>query len=142
MYARRMIGPEPGRMTPEPNWDAVKDAILQMDNHSLHDVTLDTGRQDPNLTIGGGKSVWCPPGYWDARYLLTCTDAEGTWYMLRDPSIPVYYPNEAEVTLCVGGQTREVDADTCVYRETVLQAAETFLVHGERDTRLCWIKNP
>ena len=94
------------------------------------------------MTIGGGKSVWRLPGYWDARYIVSYTGAEAAWYMLSDPRIVTCYPTEAEVTLCLGGQTTSFDADLCVYRETVLQAAETFTMRGERDTRLRWIKDP
>ena len=142
MYVRRMVGPERDRVTIEPNWETIASAILRLDNRDFYYIALDTGKQEPNMTIGGGKSVWCPPGYWASRYLVICTDAEGSWYMLSDPRIPVHYPHEAEATLCLGGQTSSFDADTCVYRETVLQAAETFSVRGKRDTQLRWIKNP
>ncbi len=142
MYVQRMRGPERDSATVEPDWETIASAILRLDNHDFYYIALDTGRQDPTMTIGGGKSVWCPPGYWNARYLVNCTDAEGNWYMLSDPRIATHYPDEAEVTLCLGGQTSGFDADTCVYRETVLQATETFAVRGERDTRLRWIKNP
>ena len=142
MYVRRMLGPERGRMTVRLDWEAVASAILSLDNHELHFIVLDAGQQDPNMTIGGGKSVWCPPGYWNARYHVTCTDAEGNWYLLSDPRISVSYPHDAELTLRLGGQESNLDADVCIYREEALQAAETFVARGGRNAHLHWIKNP
>ena len=67
--------------------------------------------------------------------------SEDACYILTDPQIQMQYPHETGITLTLGGQASTFEADICVYRETVLQAAETFAMRGERDARLRWIKD-
>lgn len=142
MFVQRLQGPERDLIIVKPSWDAIKSAVLRLDNHSFHYLNLDAEQQNPSMTVGGGKAVWCLPGYWIARYHVTCTDVAGNWYLLSDPNIATHYPNEAEITLYLGGQKMNLDADVCVYHEIALQAVETFAVQGKRDVRLHWIKNP
>jgi Immunity protein Imm1 len=112
-----------GARLADPGWDAIENAIRQLDGKSRTSVMI--GRDDDTtMSIGGGPSLFTS--------VILIENSRGPYYLI-DPNAP-----NAEVMLVVGGQKIGLPKNLTVDLATTLHAAKTFSETGELDATAHW----
>lgn len=117
-----------GSVVAEPTWEQVWQAIAALDGTRK---TL-VGMSDAE----GSDHYMLVTGQWDGRFMVNATKDNFDFFSLIDPD-----HTGGPLTLYVGGQDGEYEAQKCVPRAWAEEAARHFFETGDLKPGLNWVSD-
>src|SRR5579859_929792 len=110
---------------PNPTWEMVRQAILQLDGDRKTSIALSDKEHGDHQMIIAGK--------WENRCMVNATTNNFDFFSLVEPNGP-----KKKKILFVAGQNGDYEERKCVPVEWALDAAQTFFETGELTKSLPW----
>ena len=111
-----------------PTWEQVRQAIAALDGRRRTMVSISDSE--------GGDQYMLVAGQWDGRFLVNTTKDNFDFFSLVDADQP-----GEQLTLYVGGQDGDYDAQKCVPRAWAEEAARHFYETGDMEPGLNWVSD-
>ena len=107
----------------DPTWEQIAAAVSDLEGQ--HDVLLEGQDFYPYLVVCGGK---------ENKYVIAFSTSNAAYYLF-DPRCR----SQEQVSMSIGGQTTEYEADLCIDAERAMQAIWAFAEQGILLPSMQWV---